>query len=120
MIEAKHIEQAFQRFEDFANVQYSADPEIGVERMLEITQERLTDPEQQARAAEATRHLRLSVGISDEAAPAFWRELEALLSQPGFQTEQHEKEPYVLPAFMGLIVGLTANQLAAGTALDAE
>ncbi len=51
MIEAKHIEQAFQRFEDFANVQYSADPEIGVERMLEITQERLTDPEQQARAA---------------------------------------------------------------------
>lgn len=112
VIEARHIEQAFQRFEDFANVQFSLDSEIGAERMLEITEERLTDPEHHARSAEATRSLRLSAGISDEAAQAFWRGLEALLSQPGFQTAEDEKEPYVVPAFLGLIVGLTARQLA--------
>ena len=113
VIEARHIEQAFQRFEDFADVQFSVDPGIGTELVSEIMEKRFTDPEHLAHSAEATRSLRLSAGISDEAAKAFWRELEALLSQSGFQTARDEREPYVVPAFMGLVVGLIAAQLAA-------
>jgi hypothetical protein len=110
MIEARHIEEALQRFEDFAEIQHGADPSLSKEELIDLTAKYMTDPGYAADTAGTIRSLRHSV-MDDGACKAFIEGVNRLLVGPTTLVSREELASYA--SFVGLIVGLTAAQLQA-------
>jgi hypothetical protein len=110
MIEARHIEGAFQRFEDFAEVQHGIDPELPPDEIIEIAAKRASDPEYIENSADANRNLRRSV-MDDQAYKAFIKGVDEFYIGP--MRDASGERLIVSASFIGLVIGLTAAQLQA-------
>ena len=93
----KHIEAAFRRFGDFEAVQVARVP--GGATKQEIGE--IIGP--------ATRNLRLSVGIEDEAMPVFWERLDEI-GERLTEDWTENLESYVGVGFVCFVLGVMALQ----------
>jgi hypothetical protein len=105
-IKAEDIREAFRRFEDFQRVQTGA--EDMSESELREALEALVTGQDPGVSSDAIARLALSVGITDEARREFYAKADERTRIAIVPTEQLVD----FAAFMGLVVGLTARQVA--------
>jgi hypothetical protein len=105
-ITAEDIWEAFTRWNDFARVQGGAEGMSREQREQKLVE--LVAGEGQGVSPEAIAGLTLSVGIADDARRAFWAAVDNYTEHVILQPEH----VITYAAFMGLIVGLMARQIA--------
>jgi hypothetical protein len=107
-ITAEDIREAFERWDDFARVQGGGEgmtPEEMREKILA-----LASGQDEGVQPEALASLALAVGITPEARGEFYARADEFIRRTTFLPPEQVAD---YAAFMGLIVGLTARQLAA-------